>query len=176
MENRFLKKIKGYDGYGITLNGNVYSWKTEKYLSIQMSPNGYKTILLYNNGRATMQYIHRLVYEAFVGDIPKGLTIDHINEDKLDNKISNLQLLTRAENWRKFYDNDEERIIEGYKKINGFNNYYINKKGEVLSFKYGKNEEYKGEKIYTDEKGNVYLCNDNKRCARSINKLIRQHF
>ena len=45
--------------------------------------------------------VHILVWEAFKGKKPAGLTIDHINEDKFDNRLSNLQLLTMSANIRK---------------------------------------------------------------------------
>ena len=43
-------------------------------------------------------FLHRQVWVDNNGKIPDGLTVDHINNDKLDNRIENLQLLTRAEN------------------------------------------------------------------------------
>ena len=43
-------------------------------------------------------YTHRHVWRAVNGEIPKGMTIDHINEDKHDNRIENLQLLSNAAN------------------------------------------------------------------------------
>lgn len=42
--------------------------------------------------------IHRLMWEAVHGEIPDGMTINHKNGQKLDNRIDNLELLTRAEN------------------------------------------------------------------------------
>ena len=41
---------------------------------------------------------HRFVWECYNGIIPDGLVIDHINDDKIDNRLSNLQLLTTKEN------------------------------------------------------------------------------
>lgn len=48
--------------------------------------------------KGTMHYAHRLIWIYHNGDIPEGLTIDHINRDKVDNKIENLRLCTKAEN------------------------------------------------------------------------------
>ena len=43
-------------------------------------------------------YIHRIVYETFVGEIPPGYQIDHINTIKTDYRIENLRLVTPKEN------------------------------------------------------------------------------
>ena len=44
------------------------------------------------------QLVHRLVFEAFNGPIPEGLQVNHINEIKTDNSLSNLNLMTCKEN------------------------------------------------------------------------------
>ena len=48
----------------------------------------------------TVQLWHRLVFEYFNGPIPDGMDIDHINNKRDDNRISNLQLLSHKENSR----------------------------------------------------------------------------
>ena len=60
--------------------------------------NGYKVVSI-RNGKTKMQCrIHRIVWIAEHGIIPDGYVIDHINNDKQDNRRCNLQLLTAAEN------------------------------------------------------------------------------
>jgi len=39
-----------------------------------------------------------VVYEAFVGDIPDGMVIDHINTNRADNRLENLRCVTQKEN------------------------------------------------------------------------------
>ena len=46
-------------------------------------------------------YIHRFIWECFNGVIPEGKVIDHINNNKEDNRLCNLQLLTHKENCKK---------------------------------------------------------------------------
>ena len=41
---------------------------------------------------------HRIIWEMFNGTIPKGMVIDHLNEDAWDNRIDNLACKTRREN------------------------------------------------------------------------------
>ncbi len=50
------------------------------------------------SGKGYHQALHRLIWEEHNGVIPEGMTIDHINNNKLDNRIENLQLLSRSAN------------------------------------------------------------------------------
>ena len=43
-------------------------------------------------------YLHRKIWEDHYGTIPKGMVIDHINGDTVDNRIENLQCITQAQN------------------------------------------------------------------------------
>lgn len=62
--------------------------------------------------------LQRLVYAWFIGDIDEGYDVDHIDDDSLNNRIDNLQLLTRTENLRKRKDNG----INQYRYLKGENN------------------------------------------------------
>lgn len=63
--------------------------------------NGYLCVNI-RNGETKMQCrIHRIIWIAAHGVIPEGYVIDHINNDKKDNRLSNLQLLTPEENSHK---------------------------------------------------------------------------
>lgn len=49
----------------------------------------------------TTYYVHRIIYALYVGDIPDGMIINHIDNNPLNNRLDNLELCTIAENSRK---------------------------------------------------------------------------
>lgn len=59
---------------------------------------GYLRVNLFKNGKIKRFLVHRLVWESFNGTIPEGYDCNHINEDKSDNRLENLNLMTRKEN------------------------------------------------------------------------------
>jgi hypothetical protein len=59
---------------------------------------GYRRIKLPNQRKLKKEHV--LVWQKHPGDIPRGMDIHHINGDKLDNRIENLQLVTRLEHKR----------------------------------------------------------------------------
>lgn len=83
----------GHLSYQIDAFGNILNQKGTDYVVASLDKDGYK--------RFRNKYVHRLVYETFVGEIPKDKTIDHIDGNKQNNHISNLQVLSRGDNSRK---------------------------------------------------------------------------
>lgn len=66
------KWIKGYqDLYAVSTNGEVYSQTRGQYKRLTMTPSGL-VVGLSKNGVQSRKYVHRLVYEAYKGDI-KGM-------------------------------------------------------------------------------------------------------
>ncbi|GMG71790.1 hypothetical protein ShirakiTB12_02580 [Priestia megaterium] len=102
-----FKDIKGYEGrYQIDEQGNVKSLSRQKgsvickerILKHEKNNCGYHRVTLCKNDKKKRFFVHRLVYEAFKGDIPEGLQIHHIDENKDNNQLSNLMLATCREN------------------------------------------------------------------------------
>jgi len=98
------KEIKGYDGYYLISNlGNVKSLKNNKEKILASHPNekGYYNIDLYlNNKRKTLR-LHKLVAEYFLNHKGNGtmdLVIDHIDNNKSNNRFDNLQIITNRQN------------------------------------------------------------------------------
>ena len=105
------KDIAGYEGlYQVSNLGNVrtLNWKHTgeiRMLSQVRTNRGYAKVNLYRNGKLREWLVHRLVAQAFVDGYSDGDTVNHINENKLDNGVSNLEWCTHRENVAKYFDN-----------------------------------------------------------------------
>lgn len=53
--------------------------------------------MTHNNGSRYIRLVHRLVAEAFIPNLDNKPTVDHINRDKTDNRVSNLRWATHSE-------------------------------------------------------------------------------
>ena len=76
-------------------------WNKKRILKLYTKRNGYLEFNFYENNKKRHYSVHRFVFECFKGAIPKGMETDHVDGDKKNNSISNLQLLTKKENIRK---------------------------------------------------------------------------
>ena len=65
----------------------------------------YLSIKIQMDGKVRNVKAHRLVWHVANGPIPNGLQINHINLDKQDNRLTNLELVTASQNIRHSYDN-----------------------------------------------------------------------
>lgn len=90
-------------GYVVDENGNVYSRKTKKWMSQQTDRKGYKYTILNVCGKRTHFFIHRLVWAYHKGQLPEGKQINHIDGNKKNNQISNLEAVTGKENIQHAY-------------------------------------------------------------------------
>lgn len=99
-----------YRGYYVSKSGEIVSVKLKggtsdrldynnpRYHKGKIDKDGYREVLLTERGKRTYRRLHRLIWETFMGKIPNDLTIDHINNNCRDNRLENLQLLTREDN------------------------------------------------------------------------------
>jgi len=77
---------------------------------------GYNIGCFYNNDKKINYQVHRFIYECYKGVIPEKFQIDHIDSNKNNNSINNLQALSVKDHVRKTYDNNN-KINRNTKKI-----------------------------------------------------------
>lgn len=92
------KDIKGYENlYKVSKLGDIYSCISKKILRKNMR-NTYYIIQLTKNKKRKSFQIHRLVAEAFIPNLENKPFINHINYNRLDNRVENLEWCTQKEN------------------------------------------------------------------------------
>jgi len=84
--------------YDATKDGRIRRSENKRISVTADHPSGYRQIAMHNNGVRRTQKIHRMVYEAWVGPIPPGMQINHLNGIKSDNRIENLEMCTPQQN------------------------------------------------------------------------------
>lgn len=90
-------------GYLVSDAGRIRGMKVP-YLSPSVSSAGYLVVSLPTVTGRTFATVHRTVYETFRGEVPKGMVINHIDGDKQNNHIDNLEVCTHSENTLHAYD------------------------------------------------------------------------
>lgn len=117
-------KLEDYPDYKIYKNGKIVRHRKKsksgntlkrRVITPTKAKNGYRTVRLMNKDGVMKQfYLHRLIWEAFNGVIPKGLEVCHEDCNRENNKLSNLRLLTHTQNCR------NPQSIKHYRKANQF--------------------------------------------------------
>lgn len=91
--------IPNYPNYMINTEGKIKSKYSNLILKESNHTNGYKTVMLYENGKSKRLYIHRLMGITFLLDnFSKGKEINHKDGNKANNSLSNLEWVTKSQN------------------------------------------------------------------------------
>ena len=111
MKNEEWRDVVGYEGrYQVSSMGRVKSLERkvtkgdgertvkERFLKPNVAYGGYLMVALYADGKRKMLKVHRLVCQAFHDNPDNKSDVNHINEDKADNRACNLEWCTRREN------------------------------------------------------------------------------
>lgn len=122
------RDVVGYEGlYKVSSLGRVYSCertihykncsyiKKGKILKPSVGTHGYYYLILCVNSKQRVETVHRLVAKAFISNIENKKQVNHIDENKLNNKVDNLEWVTQQENLT--YGNVHNRK---YKKVSMF--------------------------------------------------------
>lgn len=93
------KSIKNYEGYYEISNlGQVRSIKRNLILKSAVDTHGYLHVVLYKNNTKKDVRIHRLVAETFIENQNNLAQVNHIDGNKLNNRVDNLEWCTNLEN------------------------------------------------------------------------------
>lgn len=98
-EKQFAQHYLHKDYYA-TSDGEVISFKGKipKFITQCRHGRGYTQFQVSVNSKGISYLTHRFVYEAFFGEIPEVMQIHHIDHDKQNNTLDNLQMVTDEEN------------------------------------------------------------------------------
>ena len=87
-----MKDIKGYEEhYAITSCGRVWSYKRKKFLRPQDNGSGYLQVALFKDGKCKRLLVHRLVADAYIPNTNNLPEVNHKDEVKEHNWVSNLE-------------------------------------------------------------------------------------
>ena len=130
IEELWLPVHNYYGFYEVSNMGNVRSLSREvkhsknpkftkkvygRLLSKSLNPQGYNKVRLSMYGVKTTHLVYHLVSEVFHGHINRSdfICVDHIDEDKTNDKASNFQIISKQENTKKSFDYKLEQFKEG---------------------------------------------------------------
>ena len=97
-----MKQIPGFPNYTICKDGIIIG-KAEKKQTL--GKNGYRYVTLYSNNQSKKLYIHRLLAELYIPNPECKRTVNHIDGNKQNNCLTNLEWHTDSENIKHAYDN-----------------------------------------------------------------------
>ena len=114
-----MQTIKDFENYLITKDGDIYSNIFYRKLKCSSDKNGYLKIRLVNKSGRKSMFLHRLLAIQFIPNPLNKPFINHIDGNKSNNKLNNLEWCTHKENMKHAWDNNLYKdYTESIKKAN----------------------------------------------------------
>lgn len=111
------KVVKGFENYLVSSLGNVKTVNGKLKKVVYDSKNNYGYVELWKNNKGKKFRIHRLVAETFIPNTLGKEQVNHIDGDKKNNCVSNLEWVTPKENIRHAIENDLSSIKYGSRNL-----------------------------------------------------------
>lgn len=93
------KDVEGFEGlYMISNHGRVWSHNSNRLMSTSLNDSGYEKITLSKNNKRKYITVHRLVAINFLPTVPNKYLVNHKDENKINNCVSNLEWCNNKEN------------------------------------------------------------------------------
>lgn len=104
-----------YRNLWATKSGRIFMKRKNKFVEVkgQIGNHGYRTLCFFIEGTKIQKtkLWHGLIFEAISGTLPEwgcklltDLQCDHLNNDRLDNRFENLQVVTFLQNLQKMFE------------------------------------------------------------------------
>ena len=147
VKHELWKEVEGFSGYYVSNIGRIKSFqlsKDGKILKTPVDKRGYKQVNLTRNGEHHHLKVHRLVAIAFIDNPDNKPFVNHMDEDKTNNSVGNLDWVTPIENVQ--WGTAIQRQINTQRKTSKF-------RKPILA---------------VDEQGKQFLFSSIRECAREI--------
>ena len=119
MQNEIWLDVPGFPGYQVSNAGRVKSFRSGERILKQCNDGfGYPKVRLWRDATGMTVHVHKIVALAFIPNPDNKPEIDHINTNRMDNRVENLRWVTRKEN------TNNPLSISNYKKTT--NIYLVN--------------------------------------------------
>jgi hypothetical protein len=115
MKIKEIWKDTEVEGYQISNLGNIQGPKGN---SVTTNNRGYFCKHMYSNGNRVVRYIHRLVAISFIDNPQNYKEVNHIDGDKTNNRVDNLEWVSRSMNMKHAYDNGLVKVPVMFGKDN----------------------------------------------------------
>ena len=93
------KPVRGFEKYYLVSDtGEVYSTRRKINLQPSNDKDGYLKVTLHVDGKGFYRRVHQLVAMAFIPNPQKFPHVNHINENKQDNRVENLEWISPVDN------------------------------------------------------------------------------
>ena len=92
------RQIKDFPNYSISDEGQIRNDRTGTIRVLTYTEDGYAHVTIVKDGKTYSPSIHRLVLQTFCPVDNPNLQVNHINKNRADNRLSNLEWVTKQEN------------------------------------------------------------------------------